>query len=124
MSLGPGTGFNCVLKPLTMKLASSSGVKVYNLSEGKSLPDWISEKKKRALRKDSGKLSLLWESFSIELPALEFQRRIELIQDFEFRAASQKIKMSDDGQYILATGWFRSVYVCNSNSPSQVLTRL
>jgi ribosome biogenesis protein ENP2 len=37
-----------------MNVIAPNGVKIYNLSAGKSLPQWISEKKKRALRKDEG----------------------------------------------------------------------
>ena len=39
------------------------GVKIYNLSVGKTLPEWLSEKKKRALSKDE-----------------DYRRRIEILQ--------------------------------------------
>lgn len=32
-----------------------NGVKVYNLTSGKTLPEWLAEGKKTALRKDLGK---------------------------------------------------------------------
>lgn len=35
---------------------------------------------------------------------LDYRTRIELIQDFEFNQSAQKIKMSGDGQFIVATG--------------------
>lgn len=38
----------------TLKVSTLNGVKVYNVSGGKSVPEWISERKKRALRKDQG----------------------------------------------------------------------
>ena len=38
-----------------MEVTTANGVKVYNLSAGKSLPEWISDRKKRTLLKnDSG----------------------------------------------------------------------
>ncbi len=46
-----------------LKVSAPNGVKVYNVAGGKSLPEWLSEKKRAALRKDE-----------------EFRRRVELIQ--------------------------------------------
>ena len=60
-------------------------------------------------------LSLSLSSLSLILfysLSKEFQRRIELIQDFEFRAASQRIKLSKDGQHILATGTYPPMIKC------------
>ena len=34
----------------------------------------------------------------------EYRRRIELLQDFEFPEASQRVRLSDDGNCVLATG--------------------
>lgn len=56
----------------------------------RSLPDWIAKKRKRALKND-----------------IEYQNRIELIQDFEFSEASNKIKVSPDGQFAMATGTYK-----------------
>lgn len=58
------------------------------MSGGQSIPSWVSESKKKSLKKDE-----------------EYRRRIELIQDFEFPAACQRIKATADGQYIFATGY-------------------
>ena len=41
-----------------LRASDVNGVKVYNVSAGKSVPDWLSDKKKRALRKDEGKFLL------------------------------------------------------------------
>ncbi|CAE7565630.1 nol10 [Symbiodinium sp. CCMP2456] len=62
---------------------------VYNLSAGKSLPQWLAEskKKKQSLRSNE-----------------DFRKRIDLIQDFEFNVASSRVKVSPDGQYVLSTG--------------------
>ena len=35
-----------------MQVSTAGGVKVYNLSAGKSLPEWISERKRRSLLKN------------------------------------------------------------------------
>lgn len=67
---------------------SFNGVKVYNLSSGKTLPQWLAEKSsRRALSKDE-----------------DYRRRVELLQDFHFPAASQRVRMSRDGHYVVATG--------------------
>jgi len=66
-----------------MNVAAPDGVKIYNLSSGKTLPAWLSDKKKKALRKDA-----------------EFQKRIELLYGADFPAASQRIKCSKDGRYL------------------------
>ncbi|KAH3659075.1 hypothetical protein OGATHE_006385, partial [Ogataea polymorpha] len=67
----------------------SGDISVYQVSGAnvsRALPDWIAKKRKRSLKRD-----------------LEYQNRIELIQDFEFSEASNRIKVSPDGQYAMAT---------------------
>uniref|UniRef100_A0A452EEE6 Nucleolar protein 10 n=1 Tax=Capra hircus TaxID=9925 RepID=A0A452EEE6_CAPHI len=71
-----------------MQVSSLNEVKIYSLSCGKSLPEWLSDRKKRALQKKD----------------VDIRRRIELIQDFEMPTVCTTIKVSKDGQYILATG--------------------
>jgi len=61
---------------------------VYNVASGKSLPGWLSEAKKKSLKKDD-----------------DYRRRVELLQDFSFPAACQKIKLTADHQYLFATGY-------------------
>uniref|UniRef100_A0A8C8J7U0 Nucleolar protein 10 n=1 Tax=Oncorhynchus tshawytscha TaxID=74940 RepID=A0A8C8J7U0_ONCTS len=66
-----------------------SSVKMYNLSHGKSLPEWPDY------------------YFTPHLPNCFFsdiQRKIELIQDFEMPTVCTSIKVSRDGQFILAAG--------------------
>ncbi|KAL4177351.1 hypothetical protein KRP22_002284 [Phytophthora ramorum] len=74
-------------------LAASSlnGVKIYNLSSGKTLPQWLAEKggSRKALAKDE-----------------DYRRRMELLQDFHFRAGSQRVRMSADGNFVVATGGY------------------
>lgn len=78
---------------MVLKSTYSGDVSVYQVSGAnvsRSLPDWIAKKRKRSLKND-----------------LEFQNRIELIQDFEFSEASNKIKVTPDGQYAMATGTYK-----------------
>jgi len=71
-----------------MTMTALNGVKVYNLSAGKKLPEWLPEAKRRSLvKEDEG-----------------YARRVQLLQDFDFTTASQDIKISSDGMYIAACG--------------------
>lgn len=80
---------------MAMKVATFSGCKVYNLSSGKSFPQWLSESKKRNLAKDE-----------------EYRRRLELIQDFEMDTATQCIKISPDSEHVIATGTYPPCVRC------------
>ncbi|KAI5803481.1 WD40-repeat-containing domain protein [Peziza echinospora] len=76
-----------------MKVTSQNGISVYTVSgasTSRSLPDWLVRKRKKSLRDDA-----------------EFQNRIELIQDFGFEEASQCIRVSEDGEYAMATGTYK-----------------
>ncbi|SCV04144.1 LAMI_0H13762g1_1 [Lachancea mirantina] len=78
---------------MVLKSTSASDVPVYQVSGSnvsRSLPDWIAKKRKRSLKND-----------------LEFQNRVELIQDFEFSEASNRIRCSVDGNYVMATGTYK-----------------
>ncbi|KAM9156485.1 nucleolar protein 10 [Pangshura tecta] len=79
-----------------MQVSSLNEVKIYSLSAGPSLPEWISDKKKRALQKKNA----------------DVRRRIELIQDFDMPTVSTTIKVSRDGQYIMATGTYKPRIRC------------
>ncbi|QDZ25577.1 nucleolar protein 10 [Chloropicon primus] len=70
-----------------MKVTAADGVQVYELSAGKRLPHWLSDRKRRTLSKDA-----------------DISRRVDIIQDLEFPAGCGKIKQSEDGEFILATG--------------------
>ena len=72
-----------------MRVSTLNGVKIYDLSAGKSLPEYMAEAKKRKV-----KLNQL----------AEYRNRIDLIQDLDFKISSQCIKVSKDQQYIVATG--------------------
>lgn len=78
---------------MVLKSTYSGDVSVYQVSGAnvsRSLPDWIAKKRKRDLKNDS-----------------EYSNRIELIQDFEFSEASNKIKVTPDRQYAIATGTYK-----------------
>ncbi|XP_053565657.1 nucleolar protein 10 [Bombina bombina] len=79
-----------------MQVSNINDVKIYNLSCGKSLPEWLSDRKKRALQKKD----------------VDLRRRIELIQDFDMPTVSTNIKVSRDGQYIIATGTYKPRVRC------------
>lgn len=79
-----------------MQISSVNDVKIYNLSHGKSLPEWLSDRKKRQLQKKD----------------VDIQRRIELIQDFEMPTVATSIKVSKDGQFVLAAGTYKPRIRC------------
>jgi len=74
-----------------MQVTEFNDVKVYDLSAGKSLPQFLEEarKKQKTLRYDE-----------------DFRKRIDIIQDFEFNIASGRIAVSPDGEYIAASGMY------------------
>ncbi|CAG4944861.1 unnamed protein product [Colias eurytheme] len=79
-----------------MQVSEIDNVKIYNLSAGKSLPDWLTERKKRAILKKN----------------VDLRRRIELIQEFDMPGVSTSIRASKDGQYIMATGIYKPRVKC------------
>ncbi|RHY20748.1 hypothetical protein DYB32_009965 [Aphanomyces invadans] len=68
---------------------SLNGVKIYNLSAGKTLPQWLAQKTRKALSRDE-----------------DYRRRLELLQDFHFPVSSQRVTMSPDGHYVIASGTY------------------
>ncbi|CAM0138416.1 Small ribosomal subunit biogenesis [Umbelopsis sp. WA50703] len=78
---------------MVLQVSNANNVKIYTVSGGlgsRSIPDWLARKKKKALKKD-----------------LEYRARIELIQDFEFPEASNRIKCTADGNFAMATGVYK-----------------
>ncbi len=73
-----------------MKITNQSAVPVYTISgssTARPLPEWLARKRKRSLKSDP-----------------EYASRVELLQDFEFEEASQCIRVSDDGEWVMSTG--------------------
>lgn len=83
-----------------MQVSQPNNVKIYNLSAGKSLPDWLSERKRRTLQKND----------------INIRRRIELLQDFEMPIASTNVCVSADKQYIMASGVYKPRVRCYETS--------
>lgn len=78
---------------MVLKSTSAGDVSVYQVAGSnisRSLPDWIARKRKKELKHDA-----------------DYMNRVELIQDFEFSEASNKIKVSPDGQFAMATGTYK-----------------
>ncbi|KAJ4298939.1 Small ribosomal subunit biogenesis [Kalmusia sp. IMI 367209] len=75
-----------------MKISNDSAVPVYTISgaEARPLPDWLVRRRKRSLKQD---------------PA--FANRVELLQDFEFSEASQVVRCSEDGEWVMSTGTYK-----------------
>ncbi|MCJ1279686.1 hypothetical protein MMC21_007510 [Puttea exsequens] len=76
-----------------MKISNHSAVPVYTISgssTARPLPEWLARKRKRSLKHDP-----------------EYASRIELLQDFEFEEASQCIRVSEDGQWVMSTGTYK-----------------
>lgn len=71
-----------------MKSTSINGVKTYSIaSQNRSSAAWLPPKKLRALRKNQ-----------------DYLQRVELIQDLRFETATSRIKVSPDGEYLIASG--------------------
>lgn len=79
-----------------MQVSNPNNIKIYNLTAGKSLPEWLSDQRKRSLQKQD----------------IDIRRRIELLQDFEMPTVSNCIRITSDGQYILATGLYKPRIRC------------
>ncbi|EGC49425.1 WD40 repeat-containing protein [Histoplasma capsulatum var. duboisii H88] len=94
MSLAPVKPFDIETNsPEAMKLSNSSSVPVYTISgssTARPLPEWLARKRKRSLKNDP-----------------EYANRVELLQDFEFEEASQCIRVSEDGQWVMSTGTYK-----------------
>lgn len=58
-------------------------------STARPLPEWLARRRKRSLKADA-----------------EYSNRVELLQDFEFEEASQCIRVSEDGQWVMSTGQY------------------
>src|SRR5699024_6379849 len=79
-----------------MQVTEVNDIKTYNLSHGKTIPEWLSDRKKRMLLKKD----------------VDLRRRIQLIQDFEMPTLSNTVNVSRDGQYIVTTGIYKPRVRC------------
>lgn len=60
---------------------------MYNVSAGKSMPEWLEEGRSRSLKYNE-----------------EFRNRVELVNGLDFPTSSQVIKQSPNGEYLCVTG--------------------
>lgn len=67
-----------------------SKTRIYSLSTGPTLPEWLGERARRNLSKRDSAV----------------RRRIELLQDFSMPCASSRLRQSHDGRCILAAGTY------------------
>ena len=72
-----------------MQSTNVNGVSIYNLSTGKAMPRWLSDRQRRQLSRQD-----------------EYRNRIDLLQDFEFPTAATCLDMSADGEFIVAGGGY------------------
>jgi ribosome biogenesis protein ENP2 len=79
-----------------MQSDGGNDVKQYNLTAGRSLPEWLDERKRRSLLKKD----------------VELRRRLELLQDFDMPSVSSNVRISNDGDFILATGKTLDISLC------------
>lgn len=80
-----------------MKLSNQSEVPVYTISgsnTARPLPEWLARRRKRSLKDDP-----------------EYASRVELLQDFEFEEASQCVRVSEDGEWVMSTGMLHLSYL-------------
>lgn len=82
------------------ELASSgAGVKVYQISGSKSIPEWERLSSDRARRK-------------LRQRDEELQRHLELVQGLTFDAACSSLSATPDGNYLLAAGYHPPTIKC------------
>ncbi|KAI3925811.1 hypothetical protein MKX01_003370 [Papaver californicum] len=70
-----------------LKSTSINGCRTYYITGQRSNATWLDPKKIRALRKDT-----------------DYQQRVELVQDLRFETATTRIKVSPDGEFLIASG--------------------
>ncbi|KAK8115994.1 hypothetical protein PG984_012496 [Apiospora sp. TS-2023a] len=76
-----------------MKSDITGDVAVYTVAGAETarpLPEWLARRRKRSLKQDA-----------------EYMNRVELLQDFGFEEASQCIRVSEDGDWIMSTGTYK-----------------
>ncbi|KAJ6805235.1 nucleolar protein 10 [Iris pallida] len=71
----------------SIKSTSINGVKLYSISGNRNPAAWLPPKKLRALRKDQ-----------------DYRERVDIIQDLRFETATTRIKVTPDGEYVIASG--------------------
>ena len=78
---------------MALKASHTNNVSIYHCTAGRSLPQW-----EEAVAKKEVTGSLRYND--------AYRRRLELLQDFEFKASSGRIHVSADEQYIGVSGMY------------------
>lgn len=79
-----------------MLISVVNNVKIYNLSAGKAIPEWLTDRKRRQLLKKNK----------------ELRHRTELIQDLEMPNVSTNIVTSPDQNYLFVSGLYKPRVRC------------
>lgn len=79
-----------------MLISLVNNVKIYNLSAGKAMPEWLSDRKRRKLLKKNK----------------ELRHKTELIQDLEMPVYSTNVVLSPDQNYLFVTGMYKPRLRC------------
>lgn len=79
-----------------MLISIVNGVKIYNLSAGKAVPDWLNDKKRKKILKKNKQLL----------------NRTELIQDLEMPVLSTNVVLSPDQNHLLISGMYKPRIRC------------
>lgn len=77
---------------MSISVTETNGIKAYNLTFGKTAPDFLQEAKKK-------KSSLRYNA--------DYRNRVELIQNFGFETASTDLVLSPDHEYAVAAGIYK-----------------
>ncbi|CAI5448458.1 unnamed protein product [Caenorhabditis angaria] len=79
-----------------MEVSTVNDVKIYNLSAGRSVPEWMSSRARRKLEQRNA----------------DVRQRIQLIQDFEMPDVSNTVNITPDGKYVWASGNYKPWVKC------------
>mmetsp|Transcript_31097 Transcript_31097/g.81477 ORF Transcript_31097/g.81477 Transcript_31097/m.81477 type:complete len:719 (-) Transcript_31097:51-2207(-) len=79
-----------------MQVVRKDDVAIYNLTRGKQLPGWLSDRKRRRLQQEDP----------------ELRQRIELIQDFTMPTSSRCLTLSRGGDFIFVAGTYKPRIRC------------
>ncbi|KAJ1930640.1 Small ribosomal subunit biogenesis [Tieghemiomyces parasiticus] len=83
---------------MVLQVSNANNVRVYTVCGAgatKKIPEWLAARRKKKLRSD-----------------VNFNTRIELIQDFEFPSSSLRVKVTPDGKHCMATGVYKPRIRC------------
>lgn len=77
---------------MALPVTIQNKTKIYNVSgyDSGKLPEWLIQKHRKKLKKD-----------------IDYGRRIELVQEFEFPEASNRIQLTRNEKFIVSTGVYK-----------------